>query len=158
MPDGDSAWRDYIAREARAACNATSCALQVRRKWEVREKPVALSSVDDYEWKLIPNSRGVLPEAHDGDFEGRYFVLCFRRESGLFVFQHNTHHGGSLGPNWDLRTFTEIDFKSACRRPENKRENDPMSSPPPYRLRAGWLCEHIVHLVSTTEPNTFSVT
>ena len=50
----DTDWMVYIDGEVRDVCQATSWGHQLRRKWTVREKPVADSGIDDYEWKLIP--------------------------------------------------------------------------------------------------------
>jgi hypothetical protein len=66
----------------------------------IREKPVSESSVEDYEWKLIPS--GELPK-HPADAidEGKYYVLRFDRRSGKFVLQHDTARrqlGSQHGP------------------------------------------------------------
>ena len=54
MDTESQAWMEYIAREVRAACEHLGWGHQLRRKWEVRERPVRQSDVDDLEWKLLP--------------------------------------------------------------------------------------------------------
>ena len=56
-PDEEKFWMSYIDGEVRAVCEARGWRYQVRRKWSVREKPVADSSISDYEWKLCPGLR-----------------------------------------------------------------------------------------------------
>ena len=57
----DQAWIAYIDGEVRAVCEAKGWGHQIRRKWTVRETPVAKSPIDDYEWKLIDNGAGAMP-------------------------------------------------------------------------------------------------
>ena len=54
MDETSNKWMAYIDTEVRAACEKKGWGSQMRRKWSVRDKPVSESSVDDYEWKLIP--------------------------------------------------------------------------------------------------------
>ena len=84
---------------------------QIRRKWSVLEKPVSEASVDDYEWKLIPDAHGRLPEqepCEPGCDEGVYYVLSLDRGAMEFVLQHDTVHCGDVGPHWFQESFTEI--------------------------------------------------
>jgi len=148
----------YIYAEVKAACDAKGWAHQVRRRWSIREKPVSLSTIEDYEWKLVPNAHGELPEANASDFDGYYYVLSFDEEGGRFVLQHDTGHVSIWGPHWEQKTYTEIDARAAAQLPQNTDFQSPASSPPPYRLRAGWLSEHLLDLASRFGANTFSVT
>ena len=66
MNDTDEKWKTYIDREVRGACDEKGWACQVRRKWSVRGTPVSESSLEDYEWKLIP---GALPFLAGDGFE-----------------------------------------------------------------------------------------
>ncbi len=105
--DGD--WMVYIDAEVRALCQARGWGHQIRRRWSVREKPVSDSAIDDYEWKLIPDAHGRLPDAPFGDLEeGAYYVLAFNKPNGSFVFQHSTSRCGMVGPHWERTTYTEI--------------------------------------------------
>jgi hypothetical protein len=103
-------WADYIHAEVRAACTHLGWGHQVRRKWSQRWTPVLISHVEDYEWKLIPNAHGQQPDlaATDCD-EGTYYVVSMGRNRRGFVLEHSTFHGGALGPDQQLRTFTEIE-------------------------------------------------
>lgn len=132
-------WLNYIHSEVRATCSELSWGYQVRRKWEARETPVPESLVDDYEWKLIPRSKGQLPDQSATDFdEGTYFVVSLNRQRSCFVLQHSTHHAGELGPQFSLRTFTEIAALSI-----------PVD---------GYLRWYLLALTARFEPNHFSVT
>jgi hypothetical protein len=98
-PDPSSTqWAGYIHSEVRAACTRLRWGNQVRRKWSERETPLLSSEVDDYEWKLIPNANGKLPElpATDRD-EGTYDVLSLDHDRERFVLDHSTFHDGAWG-------------------------------------------------------------
>ena len=56
-------WMAYIDSEVVAVCLKNGWGHQIRRKWSVREKPVSSSTVDDYEWKLIPYGKPKTREA-----------------------------------------------------------------------------------------------
>jgi len=162
-------WMLYIDNEVERVCEAKDWAHQVRRKWSVREKPVAESPVDDYEWKLIPGSSGKLPDAEPCDFDqGAYYVVGFNAEEGKFVVQHDTHRVGCMAPHWQRATYTEIGVNGAAQgarsRPARRpgivekwmiRKDDPPELQPPP---AGWLRDHLLDIVSRFGPNTFSVT
>jgi hypothetical protein len=81
--------------------------------------------------------------------DGVYYVLSLDRSRGTFVFQHDTHHVGMLGPHWEVVTYTEI-------HPGSGLLGGPMKSDthPPV----GWLREHLLRLVQCYQPNSFSVT
>jgi hypothetical protein len=158
MQTEEVAWMQYIHAEVKAVCVAKGWAHQVRRKWSIREKPVSQSTILDYERQLVPNAHGELPEAGPHDFNGTYYVLSFDQQRGVFVVQHDTLHASMWGPNWELKTYTEIDAEAAAGWHKNTDVQGPASSPPPYRLRAGWLYEHLMRLVSVFGANSFSVT
>ena len=145
----DRDWMAYIDREVRAACEAKGWGQQIRRKWSAREKPVSESLIDDYEWKLVPDAAGTLPEAPAGDFDGVYYVLCFDKPNGRFVFQHDTSHCGMMGPHWEVATYTEIRPTHAI----GDEHGATLGYPP-----AGWLRDHLRGLITRFRPNSFSVT
>jgi hypothetical protein len=98
-------WMAYIDAEVRAACRQRGLGYQVRRNWTVREKPVSASPIDDYEWKLVPGTKGDLPEqAPDG---GRYYLLGLDRAGGRFILHHDNHCGGD-GTEMHLTTIIEM--------------------------------------------------
>ena len=78
-------WMVYIEGEVRAVCERRGWGHQIRRKWSIRETPVSESTIDDFEWKLIPGAQGRLADAPPGDFDGEYYVLSFDRANGRFV-------------------------------------------------------------------------
>ena len=49
----DQEWIAYITKEVKSASLKKLWGYQIRRKWSVREKPVAESPLADYEWKII---------------------------------------------------------------------------------------------------------
>ena len=149
----DGGWMAYIDAEVRALRQAKRWGHQIRRKWSVREKPVCDSAIDDYEWKLIPDAHGRLPEVPLGDFEeGVYYVLTFNKRDGSFVFQHSTSRCGMLGPHWERTTYTEIEpdpgVTRATEEPGLSRVHPPV----------GWLRDHLEGLVAQFAPNSFSAT
>ena len=146
-------WMAYIDGEVRAVCEVKGWVRQIRRKWSVREKPVSESTIDDYEWKLIPDVKGRLPDAPPGDFDGIYYAFSFDKSNGRFVLQHDTAHCGVMGPHWELVTYTEIrphPFMT-CVAPE---ERGALRCHPPV----GWLRDHLQRLIASFGPNNFSVT
>lgn len=157
MHEIDERWMAYIDREVRGACDEKGWACQIRRKWSVREKPVSESSVEDYEWKLIPS--GELPK-HPADAidEGTYYVLRFDRRSGKFILQHDTARCGDWGPNMDLCTYTEIHldgmYARRQRHLQGAKHERPLAEPGPD----GWLADHLVDLTRRFQPNHFSIT
>ena len=159
MHENDERWMVYIDREVRGACDEKGWGYQIRRKWSVREKPVSESSVEDYEWKLIPGSVGKLPEESATHFdEGTYYVLRFDRRSGKFILQHDTAHCGDLGPHMDLCTYTEIHFVGSYaemqRHVQGTKHERLVAAPGPE----GWLTDHLVDLTRRFQPNQFSFT
>ena len=155
MNDTDEKWKTYIDREVRGACDEKGWACQVRRKWSVRGTPVSESSLEDYEWKLIP---GALPFlTGDGFEEGVYYVLSFDRRSLTFILQHDTTHGCEFGPNNDLNTSTEIHLEGLyalkTRYAQGLSHKRPLDEPGPD----GWLTTHLVHLTTRFQPNRYSI-
>src|SRR5262245_43643623 len=107
MDRDDQEWMAYIEREVAAVCETKGGGHQIRRNWAIREKAVADSGLKDYEWKLLPEAAGKLPDAPEGDFDGTYYVLNFDRARDTFVLEHDTVHVGMWGPHWLRRTYTE---------------------------------------------------
>ncbi|NOX62097.1 MAG: hypothetical protein GXP42_09165 [Chloroflexi bacterium] len=135
----DQKWINYIDSEVRSICADGSWRHQIRRKWEVRAKPVRKSSIEDYEWKIIPtNTRDV---SLDGDYEGTYYVLWLDKPNGKIVVQHDTFHCGIMGPHFERETFTTISIPDYPNLPSK-----------------GWLQEHLRYLISRFKPNEFSYT
>src|SRR5262249_51765165 len=77
VPAAMGSWMEYISTEVSATCRQKGWGVQIRRKWSVREKPVASSGIDDYEWKLIPDGRVYSDLGIAGFEEGVYYVLGF---------------------------------------------------------------------------------
>ena len=161
MDELSQKWMTYIDAEVRAACRQRGLASQVRRKWTVRAKPVSASPVDDYEWKLVLDAKGNLPEQAPREFdEGRYYVLGLDRAGGKFIFQHDTRCGGD-GSAINLATFTEIrllaldnpGYIRVWRETGGAEAAARMAPPPP----PGWLCETLVRLTERFQPNLFSI-
>lgn len=145
-------WMEYASREVRAACHELGWGHQLRRKWTIREKPLRESSADDYEWKLLPNARGELPDLAEPDFDGTYFLISIDRANYRFLLQHDTHHVGVLGPIWELATFTTIGPPLPSRNDSTTLEGDKL------RFPDGWLQKHVISLAKRFRPNTFSIT
>ena len=132
-------WSDYIHSEVRAACTHLGWGYQVRRKWSQRWTPFLLTRVEDYEWKLIPNADGQLADLAATDWDdGTYYVVSMDRNRAAFVLEHSTFHDGALGPNHQLRTFTEIE---GIRAPVE-----------------GYLRWFLLNLTARFQPNRFSIT
>jgi len=159
-------WMAYIDTEVRAACEKKGWGSQVRRKWAVRDKPVSESSVDDYEWKLIPDARIRLSPQEPCEFdEGVYYVLSVDLRAKKFVLQHDTAHGGSFGPHWFQESFTEIrlaglglhdaDYMNQFLQQEVDAESPGRVPVPPQN---GQLRDLLVNLTSRFKPNHFSIT
>ena len=148
----EQGWMAHIDREVRAVCEAQGWGHQIRRKWSVRERPVSESPIDHYEWKLIPDAHGRLPDAQAGDFDGVYYVLWFDKPNGRFVFQHDTEHVGIMGPHWEVETYTEIrpTGKALAYRGEHRAT--------PGHPPVGWLRDHLQRLITSFRPNSFSRT
>ncbi len=145
MPETLEQWRAFVDAEVSAVCERRGWGRQVRRKWAVREKPVAESPIDDYEWKLIPDADGLLPPFDvskfiDGVDEGRYFVLGVDTQDGAFVLQHDTLHNVFRGRQNDTSTFTRIPFE-ALRHAHLSGNGD--------------LRDYVLDLVEKFEPNEF---
>lgn len=156
----DEEWMAYIDREVRSFCEAKGWGHQVRRKWSVREKPVEDSAIEDYEWKLIPSGGGELPDARDGDFEGVYYVLWFDRAKNKFVLQHDTSHGGVMGPHWEEATYTEISPNPFAHHASPSVEDAPayIAEVLQWRPPAGWLNDHLRGLTARFAPNSYCLT
>jgi hypothetical protein len=161
MDELSQKWIAYIDAEVRAACRQRGLGFQVRRKWAVREKPVSASPVDDYEWKLVADAKGDLPEqAPDEVYEGRYYLLELERARGKFILHHDNHYGGD-GSAMHLATVTEIRLSDPFHRDlmrlwgetEDAVAAARIAPPPP----PGWLCETLVRLTERFQPNWFSI-
>ena len=74
-------------------------------------EPVASSTIDDYEWKLVPSEHG------PGDDE-IYFVLSFNSMQGKFILEHDNGRVGMFGDFWITTTYTEIDLEGAWLLPD----------------------------------------
>ncbi|NNF58822.1 MAG: hypothetical protein HKN04_11330 [Rhodothermaceae bacterium] len=144
----------YIDGEVRAVCQTKGWGHQVRRNWSARRKPVAESPIDDYEWKLIPEADGKLPDDLEAGFnEGVYYVLSFDKVQARFVFQHDTSHGGAMGSHWEETTYTQIRRLDE----ETGLFQDQLGGSPPLPP-AGWLRDHLLALTNRFTPNSFSLT
>ena len=153
MSGEDQALMAYIDGEVRAVCEANGWGHQIRRKWSVREKPVAESPIDDYEWKLIPDAEGKLPDDPKSNFyEGYYYVLCYDKPNDRFVLQHDTFHAG-----WgsrEIATYTEIRLDPVAAMLIMRNEHKTTLDHPP----TGWLRDHLLALTKQYRPNRFSRT
>jgi hypothetical protein len=130
-------WMVYIDSEVRAACEKKGWRCQIRRQWSVRDKPVSDSSVDDYEWKLIPGTKAELPEQHPIQFdEGIYYILSLDPHGEKLVLQHDTVEGGLVFSF--VKSFTEIYVGLI-----------------PGTPKEGWLRDLLVDLTSRFKPNQF---
>ena len=159
----------YIDREVRGACEEKGWGYQIRRKWSVREKPVSESSIEDYEWKLIPGSAGRLPDKSPTNLdEGTYYILQFDRSNAKLVLQHDTLWGGAdVDPYWDLESYTDIRLDGGFRQLQMHREHHPtiqgqVEGTEHDRLLAepgpeGWLRDHLVELTTRFQPNQWSI-
>jgi hypothetical protein len=156
-------WMAYINAEVRAVCSKRDWGYQVRRKWSVREKPVVESSVEDYEWKLIPGAQTRLPNQEPREFDGGiYFVLSLDLRRGAFFLQHDTSRFGDLGPKWNLESFTEIRLVGLGHLEYSRRVlemgGDEHEGPFPVPQESGWLEGILTDLTSRFQPNHFSLT
>ena len=102
MDETGREWMAYVDAEVRAACEKKGWRSQMRRRWSVRDKAVTESSVEDYEWKLIPDAAASIPEGDRVDEidEGVYYVLRLDRPARKLVLQHDTEHRGDVGPDF----------------------------------------------------------
>ena len=143
-------WMTYITSEVRATCTAKGLSHQVRRRWSVRHKPVWMSLVDDYEWKLILGKESSREERRADEFDpGTYYVLAFDPRNGKFLLQHDTNHCGALGPAWERISYTEILLGA-----DGRNHDERLMQMPPN----GWLRDHLTALLSRFGPNQFSFT
>jgi hypothetical protein len=140
-------WMVYIDAEVAGVCRKRGWGQQIRRKWAVREKPVANSPIDDFEWKLLPEGSVEATDAAPSDFdEGCYFVLGYDSANCKFVLQHDTDHCGVLGDHWHTCTYTELNFSLLA-------PGEPDQLPP-----KGWLERLLTDLTTRFGPNHFSLT
>jgi hypothetical protein len=142
-------WTAYIDNEVTAVCDRMKWSRQIRRKWSARAKPVAESSIDDYEWKLVPDSSQVeslIQEPTDFD-EGIYYVLGVDTCNGDFLFQHDTLHCGIMGRNWNMTTVTRIGIRAIL------GEGPVVPLDEDNRLR-----DYLFDLVARFQPNSFCLT
>ena len=138
-------WMAYIDQEIRETCEAKDWDRQIRRDWRVREKPVAESSIEDYEWKIMP-----------GTDKDHYYLLRFEPSRCKFILQHDTNHCGVGGRHWQWTTYTEIvvagpELALISDTGEIMRE---LERCPPR----GWLRDHLLDLTTRFGPNFFSIT
>ena len=159
-------WMAYIDAEVVAVCLKNGWGHQIRRKWSTREKPVSSSTVDDYEWKLIPRGKPKTREAAPSKFdEGTYFVLGFDSYNRKFILQHDTNHCGLWGHHWLTNTYTEIAVPpeqwlidrvmlEVTDRPPNMEPSGSPDQLPPE----GWLQLILMDLTAKFQPNQFSIT
>ena len=137
-------WMAYIHKEMAAVCAQRGWRQQLRRAWECREKPVATSGIEDYEWKIVVAGRTDLDDAGDHDLD-RFYVLRLDPVNRTFRLLHdNDTSWGTDLPRlfFDRRhctTSTElpITFKAGL---------------PP----AGTLATAILELTERFNPNFFS--
>jgi hypothetical protein len=139
LADDNDYWMEYVNDEVRAVCHAKGWRHQIRRKWSVRQQPVSESTIEDYEWKLIPDENPASLDIDDTGYDGTYYVVHFDKSNRRFVLQHETCHVGIVGPHHELATFTEI---------------QPRVERPPE----GWLRMHLLGLVARYKPNRFCLT
>ena len=164
MDETSDKWMAYIDTEVRAACEEKGWGSQIRRKWSVRDKPVSESSVDDYEWKLIPGAHARLPEQEPRAIdEGTYYVLNLDRRGSKLILQHDTARDEPfLGPHWWLQSFTEIQVAGIGDREYQKLmlqvEETQHEGRLPVPSQAGRLRDFLVDLTSRFKPNFFSIT
>ena len=164
MDETSNKWMAYIDTEVPAACEKKGWGSQIRRKWSVRDKPVSESSVDDYEWKLIPGADARLPEQEPFAIdEGIYYVLSLDRRGSKLILQHDTARGEPfLGPHWWLQSFTEIqvaglgdhEYMRLMLQVEETEHEGRLPVPP----QNGRLRDFLVDLTSRFKPNYFSIT
>jgi len=164
MDETSDKWMAYIDTEVRAACEKKGWGSQIRRKWSVRDKPVFESSVEDYEWKLIPGADARLPdqEPFHGIDEGTYYVLRLDRRAKKLVLQHDTEHCGDFGPHFFQESFTEIklgglgdaDYMRLLEQVGDSESKGRIPVPPQNRR----LRDYLVNLTSRFRPNHFSIT
>ena len=164
MDETSNKWMAYIDAEVRAACEKKGWGYQVRRTWSVRDKPVSECSVEDYEWKLIPNAVGRLLERDELDFD--YYVLRLDRRAQKLVLQHDNLYGSdAFGPHFFLKTLTEIqlgglghgdpDYTTPLIRFEGDSES---KESVPVPSQNGRLRNYLIDLTSRFKPNHFSIT
>jgi hypothetical protein len=157
MRENDRRWMGYVDAELRGLCEDRGWGYQVRRKWSVRDRPVAESPVEDYEWKLISDAEGKLADHSPADVdEGTYYLLGLDPQGGRFLLQHDTFHAGRSGPHWQRQTFTSIHFAGPAA-PSGVTlgaMSPSLPDPPP----SGWLRGHLAQLTARFQPNHFSLT
>lgn len=146
LPETLADWMTFLDAEIAAVCEPQGWGRQVRRKWSVREKPVADSPIADYEWKLIPNSPGLQPPIHGRDSdEGCFYVFGIDTARRMFSVLHDTFHVGDISISRCLTTSTEFSFDAVQHSPERK--------PGPWQLR-----DFVLAIVGRSHPNSFSLT
>ena len=134
----------YIHEEMAEVCAQRGWRQQLRRAWDCREKPVAASGIEDYEWKIVVAGRTDGDGAMDRDLD-RFYLLRLDPVNRRFRLLHdNDYSWGTDMPRlyFDLRyctTSTElpIPFESGL---------------PPART----LATAILELTERFTPNFFS--
>lgn len=100
----DKSLMDLISSELSKLAKKTGMSWQLRRSWDVREKQVELSTLSDYEWKIIPKEGlsqyfqeiegPLIPGEHyDPEFFQGHYYLVFVKNGDLF-FKHSGHYAG----------------------------------------------------------------
>ena len=133
--------KEYVDREVRAICAEKGWVCQIRRAWKAREKPVSKSTVEDFEWKLIPKEGRT-----EGEWAGIYYVLEVHPSQGCFRLLHDTAHCGVWGPHWNMTTYTEIGMDAIL----NEE----------HVWHGGSLRDHLLEIIDKYKrrPNYFSIT
>jgi hypothetical protein len=164
-PDDDSnEWMAYINAEVRAACKKKGWESQIRRHDAVRDKPVSESTVDDYEWKLVPGADARVP-LQIGIYDLRvplpnsslYYVLTLDRRGRKLILQHDT---ASCEPaDGYLQSFTELSLAGLgddeYRRLMFQMAITQYEGRVPVPPRKGRLRDVLVDLTTRFSPNFF---
>ena len=100
----DESLMNLITSEIKRVCQKTGMSWQLRRGWNVREKPVEQSTLSDYQWKIIPKNgdqyqsdeNPLIPGEHyDKEIKFGSYYLVFARNGELF-FEHSGSFVGIL--------------------------------------------------------------
>lgn len=109
----DESLMNLISSEIKKVCQKTGMSWQLRRGWNVREKPVEQSTLSDYQWKIIPpggdeyqtSENPLMPGEHyDKEISFGAYYLIFTRNGELF-FEHSGSYVGILGPHHDCHQY-----------------------------------------------------
>lgn len=109
----DESLMNLISSEIKKVCQKTGMSWQLRRGWNVREKPVEQSTLSEYQWKIIPpggdkyqtSENPLVPGEHyDKEISFGAYYLIFTRNGELF-FEHSGSYVGILGPHHDCHQY-----------------------------------------------------